>query len=76
MTEHRDAPGLGVNRDNGDVRPERERGVGPVEVELVAKDAGLDALGQLRCIARRDRQVAYVTTASPLSKTEMTVPLS
>jgi hypothetical protein len=51
---HRDVPkhphvaGLGVDFNHRHVRAERERRVGPVEVELVAQRARLESVGQPR----------------------------
>ena len=63
VAQHRDAAGLGVDLDDRDVRAERERRVGAVEVELVAQRARLEAVGQLRRVLRRRRRAPPTTTA-------------
>ena len=52
MPHQLDVAGLGVHLDDGDVRAERERGAGRLEVvldvELAEPALGLEPLGQLR----------------------------
>ena len=57
VATHRHLAGVSVDLDNRNMRTERERRVGAVEVELMSKCARLDTGGQLRSVTRRNREV-------------------
>ena len=56
VAQHLDLPGLGVDLDHRDVRPEREGRIGAVEIEFVTQWRRFHVGGQLGRILRRSSQ--------------------